>query len=818
MENERQFDGLDNENESLEVASDDLFADDKEIQHELASLYSKCCADDRYPRLVEVKDVKQAEFYWSGRHYIWWSSKEKSWQLPTQAQAVNYGDLDLDDMPRFEFVTNIYQARGLMMIGAVAGAPPRIRFFPANADDENDLEIAEARTKEARLIQRWNPQQVMLQDEAYHAWTGGIVAYWAHYVSADDKVETSLLKESEETVESSILCPQCGWSAPAAHAEPPVPCPQCGAPLTEDNIVEEEPISIPEDENAEQEEQPERNRKKGRVVISTYGALNFKRPQHVQHQSQFHYCAIEEEVHYAILREANPDKADEIRPGMAFGAEDTFERNARLSVAENTKLLTQTGSAQKSLCTYARVWFRPSAFWMIDDKKIRDKVIAAAPRGCRVEFSGTTYLKAEAESMDDCIVTCHAMPGRGQHRPAVGSSTISVNDRVNTFSNIEAETYEYGIPITYRASDTFSSDANDDQRAAPGLECEVALRDGQDIRQRIMQVRADTVSPTMQKHEADLIGPVSDMLSGTYPALTGAGEGSPDTLGQQAMQRDQAMGRMGVFYVNLKQAHADILTLACRILEQRSDDEKISIPVIGASGDFENESIDVTALEGEAEAYPEGDENFPELWNQQRATMMQIMDTPYGQALSGEMANAELFGRLTGIPDLKIPHLDAWRKQLKEINELTKIPEGDELLAGVAPMIEVTRDDFHQVEADCCQFWINSAAGQKMKRENPMGVQAVSDHRQQHIAQIPQQPPAEKPLNKTVTTALKDMPPEAQAQYLAKELGIKVGPNDFVQQALLEHFKKSIKPATGAPNPKAQTVSGPSNSVAGQGV
>jgi hypothetical protein len=29
------------------------------------------------------------------------------------------------------------------------------------------------------------------------------------------------------------------------------------------------------------------------------------------------------------------------------------------------------------------------------------------------------------------------------------------------------------------------------------------------------------------------------------------------------------------------------------------------------------------------EAYPEGDQNFPELWNRQRATMMQIMDAPY---------------------------------------------------------------------------------------------------------------------------------------------------------------------------------------------
>ena len=136
----------------------------EELQKALYSLYLKCVSEDRYPRLVEVKDVKQAELYWGGHQYTWWSSQDKSWQLPNQAQAVNYGDLNLDDMPRFEFVTNIYQARGLMVIGAVAGAPPRVRFFPVDADSAEDLETADGRTKLARLIHRWNPVQPMLQE------------------------------------------------------------------------------------------------------------------------------------------------------------------------------------------------------------------------------------------------------------------------------------------------------------------------------------------------------------------------------------------------------------------------------------------------------------------------------------------------------------------------------------------------------------------------------------------------------------------------------------------------------------------------------
>src|SRR6202142_617406 len=769
-----------------------------DLQHCLYDLYLKCVGEDRYPRLIEVKDVQQAEFYWGGRQYVWWSSQDKTWQLPSQAQAVNYGDLNLDDMPKFEFVTNIYQARGLMVIGAVAGAPPRIRFFPLDADNAADLETADGRTKLACLIQRWNPVQKMLQEEVYHAWTGGFIALWTRYIGDGEKFGTDSLNvmvEGEEQSDDILFCPEWGWAAPAGESAPPVPCPQCGKQLTDEDVVPGESTPIPQDGGTI-------DAPKGREVISVFGALNCKRPQHVQDQSEYHYFAIEREVHYSTLRAAFDEKADEIKPGLAFGADDSFERNARLSVAENTKLLTQTGSAQANLCTYAVVWFRPSAFWMIDDKAKRKQLLELFPRGCRIELCGSTYLKSEPQSMDDCIVTTQVMPGRGQHRNGIGTSMLSIQDRINTFSNIEAETYEYGIPITYRASDTFASEANEDQRAAPGLEVEIQLLPNQQIQNRIMQVRADSASPTMQAHEEALMGPVSDEISGAYPALSGASApgSTPETLGQQAMQRDQAMGRMGGFYVNLKQAHADIITLACRDLESHVDGI-VKVTVLGETGDFESDAIDVTALEGDAEAYPEGDENFPVLWNQQRATMMQVADSSYGAEIVKEPENAELMGRLTGIPDLKIPGVDARRKALKAINEIIKAltPTDDNPMAGV-PMVEPDDTDFHDIEAMTCQNYLNGAKGQKLKQENPMAWMAIKQYRAKQLAMIPPPPPPTKPLSETVTTNFKDMPPEAQAQLLSKQLGITVTPQDFMMKAVMEHMTKT---GGGPANPPA---------------
>ena len=81
-------------------ASDDPLEGREDLQQALYQLYLKCVSEDRYPRLIEVKDVKQAEFFWGGRQYIWWSANDKQWNLPSQAKGVSVADMGVDDMPR----------------------------------------------------------------------------------------------------------------------------------------------------------------------------------------------------------------------------------------------------------------------------------------------------------------------------------------------------------------------------------------------------------------------------------------------------------------------------------------------------------------------------------------------------------------------------------------------------------------------------------------------------------------------------------------------------------------------------------------------
>jgi hypothetical protein len=341
-------------------------------------------------------------------------------------------------------------------------------------------------------------------------------------------------------------------------------------------------------------------------------------------------------------------------------------------------------------------------------------------------------------------------------------------------------------------------------------------------------LRNDSASPDMMKHMMDLMGPVSQFLTGAFPALMGAGgaqAAAGDTATGYKMQMEQALGRCGIAYVRLKQLHADIQTLACKDYCAHASG-RAQMSVLGPSGDFESESVDVDALEGDARAYPEGDENYPVLWTQQREVFMQIMDTAQGQALMQEPDNAELGSRLIGIEGLVLPGADAKKKALKIIGELTKIPkpgegalpaEGPEQAVMMSPTIPpqafVDADvDEPALIAAVCKRWLNGDNGQKCMKENQQGYANVKAYMLAEKALIPPPPPPEKPMSPSVTTAFKDMPPEAQAQYLAKEFGIEVSPQDFIASVMLAKAKNA-KPALapGSQAGAAPNSAGPAN-------
>src|SRR5215831_3832469 len=55
-------------------------------------------------RRHEIRRIRQARLFWQGLQYAWWNPSDMNWHLPFQSRSND--DRALEDMPRYQFVTN----------------------------------------------------------------------------------------------------------------------------------------------------------------------------------------------------------------------------------------------------------------------------------------------------------------------------------------------------------------------------------------------------------------------------------------------------------------------------------------------------------------------------------------------------------------------------------------------------------------------------------------------------------------------------------------------------------------------------------------
>ncbi len=158
-----------------------------------------------------------------------------------------------------------------------------------------------------------------------------------------------------------------------------------------------------------------------------------------------------------------------------------YERLARLAQSQGGPL-TEGGDFNINLITFQRTWLRPWAFFALDDKALRDELLQLFPDGAYVAFAGDVYCESRNENMDDHWRVLHALPGDGSSgRPALGDVMISVQERFNTLSNLQIETYEYGIPPIYADSEVLDFDSLQNQTAEPGAHYPARAKPGQSL-------------------------------------------------------------------------------------------------------------------------------------------------------------------------------------------------------------------------------------------------------------------------------------------------------------------------------------------------
>lgn len=755
------------------------------LQHALWRIVLELTTESDISRRAEIRRIKQAHQFWRGLQYLWWSERDQNWHLPFEQKFAK--ESSLEDMPRYEFVTNIYQAFGLSIIAVLSQDIPRVRFFPQSAESEADVSTAKGASEVSKLIEQNNRIGDLLVEEAFHLWIGGKVGAYVRYVVDGQRFgfhpETEL-GTRQVKVEAVWICPNCGAETPSdasapfppfaepAKDGPPVDvsCATCGALLTEENFVPAETISVPAGVRMVRVAN-------GQEVITMVGALELKTPPWANEIHEYPFLQWNMEVHQARLRAAYPHAAQKIGAPIAAGESAQYERLARLEQSQGGPL-TAGGDFNPNLITFQRTWLRPWAFYQLDDKTLRDELLALFPDGAYVAFAGDVYCESRNENMDDHWRVMHAMPGDGScGRPGLGDVLISVQERFNTLSNLQIETYEYGIPPIYADSEVLDFDALQTQTAEPGAHYPAKAKAGQPLAAGFFQPAPARVPPDLAQHAAELMGPVAQFLTGAFPALFGGAMTNTSTAAGYAMARDQAMGRIGLVWRRMKFFHADVMLAAVDCFRKNRPGD-VEVTLLGSGAAFESQWIRLADLKGSLFSYPETEEQYPTLWSEQRAVLMQLMANPDPrlQAVLGDPSNLGLLKRLIGLDELVIPDEESRTKQYREIAQLLQEepvglstaagtmndesanghskrrpydgqsvgdqggPEGrpynvdtsahgDELLPSIMPD-EFT--DNHAVELDACMRWFSSDAGQVAKIATRGGYANVRAHAQMH--------------------------------------------------------------------------------------
>jgi len=792
-----------------------------ELVHALRELVRQYRQEGIVARRHEIRRIRQARLFWQGLQYAWWNPNDMNWHLPFEQRSSD--DRQLEEMPRYQFVTNFYQGFGLSFIAVLSQDVPSVRFYPQSTQSLEDIAAARAASDVAQLVEQNNHVEQLLTSVGYFLWTDGKLGAYVRYVADSQRFgfhEENILEALEIPLgEDVYACAQCGKEigkskfenrdsaslkasktneelrvsdfdgGSSTNHESPVTshalCPGCGAEFTDANLRKAERVTVPRVVGT-------RRVPNGQEVISIAGGLELNTPVWANEMHEYPYLQWQAEVHRAKLKAAYPHVANKIESAPSQGAEDVYARVSRLSVEQGLPSI-HPGDALMNLITFDRTWLRPWAFYAIEDESLRNELLAMFPDGCYVAFAGDVYCESRSESMDDHWRVLHALPGDGQNRPSVGDSLVQVQERYNVLSNMQAETYEYGIPPIYADPQVLDFDALSNQVAEPAAHFPARARPGQPLAAGFFQPAPAQVPPDMIRHQQDLIGPVAQFLTGLFPAIFGGNMEDVKTASGYALARDQAMGRLGLVWRRTKQFYADVLLLAVDCF-RKNRPEDVEIPLLGSDGVLDARTIRSADLKGNVCVHPEADETFPRLKSQQRGILQQLfgINDPVIQRALTEPANLGYIKNVLGLSEMVIPGEDSRNKQLREIQQLLASapivlsmptphlsaassevgvpatlgsPDGSahdgaqtdgaspaptsaslgsalhpspvtshQSPALVLPSVPVDQllDD-HTVEFEECKRWANSEAGQSARMTNPAGFANVRAHAEAHL-------------------------------------------------------------------------------------
>ena len=651
-------------------------------QRELIELVRKYKQSWFLRRRMIIKRVLKAYEFFKGNQFISFDPDSFQWFDALEA-TFSGDDSENEDLNLYQFATNFYQMLGFAFVAGLSAQVPKTRFLPENAEREEDIATAKAASRVQEIIERQNHVKSLHKQGLLFLWMAGSYFRHTRYIVDSDRAGT----HKEPVVElkqvtalpQRFACRRCGTESreqgtlSKADQRGRPRCRACGSPFSGNDFFPEETIEVPV--ITEQQEMPN-----GMVAMTLYSALMVDAAPYAKNLRETPILNVEEEVDIASLRASYPKHWEALRTALGpMLAEAQNERMARQMVYSESG--SRSNFIQDLMPTLSRTWIQPWAFNYIENQETAKKLKKIFPKGCLLVNVGDLFLEArEARLTDEWTWAGTIQETFGLYPPAVGDAAIPLQERINDVANI---THEYmdriAAGMVLYNSNLIDGESLNAKPLLPGILNPVKMKQaasamGNRLEDAIVQVKAE-IDANIYTYTDQLVF-TAQLISGTPPQIFGgAGDPHIETMGGQQQQLSTAMGKLSLFWDNVRDEHAHAAEVAVACAQENMTEDWINVST-DESGQYRNNYVRLDEMEGNIHAYPETDQSFPMTWQEIKAFWEKLIEfgasgkNPYINAIMDDPTNQEQIATWTGVPGLVVPGRDMRNKVLRTIDLL----------------------------------------------------------------------------------------------------------------------------------------------------
>jgi hypothetical protein len=657
--------------------------------------------------------------------YILYNSSDGS--TDTMGQILRGMNVATDDqIDLYQYNDNIYQMLGLTLIAALGQGLTPTRYQPTDAENEADILIAQKASIIQANNERKNSIEALQKKELLFFWCAG--TYFKYTRNVVDANRAGVTRQPitqmkpTEAFPARYICPECQRSTPASQFEKqqggdqgtgallpplqqpgaaggqpqpqqqmqlpaqaggdqgqgagqqddlPLNCPNCGSEMGDADWHEPFHMDMPQ-------KVAEKITPNSMTAIDVFSGAHVRINPRANELYESKYLDFSGELDLGTVRAAYPGFYAQIGAQRGEFTDPTDQQGVTVRRRITSPSGTDTAISSPLNGTYTRFWVQPEGFNVLDDEKLAKDLARLFPEGAKLVLWGNDLvLDAVPDKMMDHWTQGKTIKGLGAYPFGIGDAALDIQARINDVANtIHAYMDRLAFGTILADAENIDIDRMADKPLFPGNFTEVYRKDESGMLDKPLNTLLFQPEFHIDSHifeyQPQLIQ-LAQTIAGVQPQTFGGSDPNVQTAHGQAQMLKQAMGRMKLFWDQIRDEHAQAAENGVRCTVDNMNDQMKIVTQSDVENSYQTIVLLKSQLVGDFMAYPEPEEGLPTSFDEMQQQIMQLLEqaqqNKFLQGVLSEPDTMKLVARYILPYGAKMPG-DAERARLKTVVQM----------------------------------------------------------------------------------------------------------------------------------------------------